>query len=86
MGRLVFDLARIFHKVVGVDYCARFLDVAMRLQSHGRINEHVQLDINENLAARKAVFKQMTWIPNEVPKSDLVVFTMLDRVSNPFCK
>jgi hypothetical protein len=34
----------------------------------------------------KAIFKQMTWIPNEIPKSDLVIFTMIDRCVHPLCK
>ena len=36
-------------------------------------------------ASIKAIFKQMTWLPNEIPKSDFVLFTMIDRVTNHLC-
>lgn len=92
LGRMVFDLTKIFNEVVGVDYCGRFLDTAMRLQTDGvveaRLNDNrvVRFSITDNLNAARAVFKQMTWIPNEIPKSDLVLFTMIDRVTCPKCK
>lgn len=97
MGRMVFDLSRIFQDVVGVDFCGRFLDVAMRLQTDGQFeaplqtiaekekNSIIRFDITDNMSAAKAIFKQMTWIPNEIPKSDLVLFTMIDRVTNRLC-
>ncbi len=93
-GRIVFDMVKSFQHVVGVDYCGKFLEVALQLQSKGRLeftletdkNKNLKLDISDNMNASNAVFKQMTWIPNEIPKSDLILFTMIDRVTNELCK
>lgn len=84
------------NKVVGVDFCGKFLNIALELQSKGLIEIEsesikdkklrIQLNENQKANAQKAVFKQMTWIPNEIPKSDLVLFTMIDRVVNQLCK
>ncbi len=93
-GRVVFNLVKSFQQVIGVDYCGKFLEVALQLQSKGRLeftletdkNKSLKLDISDNMNASNAVFKQMTWIPNEIPKSDLVLFTMIDRVTNELRK
>lgn len=77
-----------------MDFCAKFLDIATKLQLLGKLDvkletknmEILRLDISDNLNVSKAVFKQMTWIPNEIPKSDFVLFTMIERVTNPLCK
>ena len=90
-GRVVFELTQLFNQVVGTDFCGKFLDVANNLQKMGTLDvelntinkQVVKIDISQNLNVSKAIFKQMTWIPNEVPKSDFVLFTMLDRVKNP---
>ena len=93
-GRICFDLTNLFAEVVGTDFCGKFLDVANSVQKSGLFNItlnttnkiNVKIDITQNLNTSKAVFKQMTWIPNEVPKSDLVLFTMIDRVMKPKSK
>jgi hypothetical protein len=92
-GRLCFDLSKKFNEVCGVDFCGRFLEVAMRLQIDGHFevklekqNRTIKFDITDNSNAANVVFKQMTWIPNEIPKSDLVVFSMIDRVVSVKCK
>jgi hypothetical protein len=80
--------------VIGIEYCGKYLDIALKLQIYGKLevkletrgNRPIQLDISNHLNANRAVFKQMTWIPNEIPKSDLVVFSMIDRVTNALCK
>ena len=89
-GRVAFELTNEFDEVVGIDFCGKFLNVAIKLQSEGVLdvglntvnNRHVKLDLTQNLNVSKAIFKQMTWIPNEIPKSDFVLFTMIDRVMN----
>lgn len=93
-GRICFDLTNLFAEVVGTDFCGKFLDVAISVQKTGLFNItlntinkiNVKIDITQNLNTSKVVFKQMTWIPNEVPKSDFVLFTMIDRVMNPKSK
>lgn len=93
-GRVVFELTKSFQQVIGVDFCGKFLEIALQLQSKGRLEfsletdktKKVKLDILDNMNSSKALFKQMTWIPNEIPKSDLILFTMIDRVTNELCK
>ena len=90
-GRLVFNLAKRFDEVVGVDYCGKYLDIALKLQSKGEAQINIRSEIlyikcDDINFVKKTVFKQMTWIPNEIPKSDLVVFSMIDRVENHLCK
>ena len=93
LGLVAFELTKNFDQVVGIDFCGRFLDVAINLQTTGKLDvklesrngQIVKLDITDNLNVCKAVFKQMTWVTNEIPKSDLVLFTMIDRVMNPLC-
>jgi hypothetical protein len=68
------------------------LDIAERLRQTGRFetvlsdSQLINVDITENMNKDKVIFKQMTWIPNEIPKSDLVIFTMIDRCVHPLCK
>jgi hypothetical protein len=89
-GRVAFELTNFFTEVVGTDFCGKFLDVANNCQKLGLVNvalntidkRNINIDLTQNLNISKAIFKQMTWIPNEVPKSDLVLFTMIDRVMN----
>lgn len=89
-GRLVFDLTKRFDEVVGVDFCGKFLDIALKIQSQGEVcikvgSDDVCIKCNQMDSVNKAIFKQMTWIPNEIPKSELVVFSMIDRVENHLC-
>lgn len=89
-GRLVFNLAKKFDEVVGIDYCGRYLDIALKLQSKGEAEINLGSEIvcakcDDLRVVNKVVFKQMTWIPNEIPKSELVVFSMIDRVENHLC-
>ncbi|CAF0779293.1 unnamed protein product [Brachionus calyciflorus] len=89
-GRLVYNLVDKFDEVIGVDYCGRLLDVALKLQSLGKIDINLETKNDSKMTIKvenfqkikKVVFKQMTWVPNEIPKSDLVIFTMIDRVEN----
>lgn len=45
-------------------------------------SQEINVDLTSNLTRDKCVFKQMTWIPNEIPVSNLVLFTMIDRCEN----
>jgi len=92
-GKITFELTKEFEEVIGIDVSAKLLDTSIKLQSLGNLevklessnNKIIKLDIRDNFTASRAVFKQMTWIPNEIPKSDLVIFTMIHRVSNYMC-
>jgi hypothetical protein len=80
--------------VVAIDYSSKLLESSLKLQSLGILetqlesknNAIIKLDIRSNLNAAKVIFKQMTWIPNEIPKCDFVLITMIDRVTNHLCK
>eukprot|EP00058_Branchiostoma_floridae_P017017 XP_002602505.1 hypothetical protein BRAFLDRAFT_127146 [Branchiostoma floridae] len=43
----------------------------------------ITVSIPADVQRDKLTFKQMTWVPNEIPKSDLVLLDFLDRVNNP---
>ena len=76
--------------MIGVDFCSKFVDAALNLQAQGVLefqlktkgNTIVKANIHDNMNACRAIFKQLTWIPNELNKSDLVLFSMIDRVMN----
>ena len=92
-GRITFELTKFFEDIIGIDVSAKLLDTSIKLQSVGNLevtlksqnNKTIKLDIRENFTASRAIFKQMTWVPNEIPKSDLVLFTMIHRVTNYLC-
>lgn len=75
-----------------LDFCSKFLDVALKLQAKGSVSikledkSVVNLTIEENSKSANVLIKQLTWLPNEIPESELVLFTMIDRVSNTRCK
>lgn len=87
-------MTEFFKKVVAIDFSSKLLENSLKLQSLGtleiqlisRKNNIIKMDIRSNLNAAKVIFKQMTWIPNELPKSHFVLFTMIDRVTNHLCK
>jgi len=75
-------------KVIGVDFCARFLDIAQKLVQTGTFSFDVkdaQVEVKNESYANNITFKQLTWIPNEIAPSDLVLYTMIDRCMNPLC-
>ncbi|XP_077861879.1 uncharacterized protein LOC100373045 [Saccoglossus kowalevskii] len=96
-GRMAFEMTRIFKKVVAIDFCGRYIDTALKLQNVGSLMYEIPLSCNdETVTSRKrqhamiagdidrskVVFKQMTWIPNELYGFDLTIQDMIDRVSN----
>ncbi len=62
--------------------------MALELQEHGKFesNKMTEIKLEPNVTNKRVLFKQITWIPNEIPKSNLILFTMLDRVMCPSCK
>jgi len=83
-GRGAFELSKFFDQVLGVETCGRLIDAAVKLQTGRHITyqngKDVKLQTGYNLD--RIVFKQLTWIPNEVENHDLVLITHLDRVQN----
>ena len=75
-----------------MDFCGLFIDTCLKIQK----NEAFELETSSKRIRKtfeknesyfkKVCFKQMTWIPNEIPKSEFVLFSMIDRVMNPLSK
>eukprot|EP00731_Ephydatia_muelleri_P028966 Em0020g610a len=86
VGRSSFELSKQFNKVVGIDYCGRFIDAAKRIQTkiaHGQFTDGLHLMDPTDIEASCIEFKQLTWIPKEVSPTDLVLFEFLERLNNP---
>eukprot|EP00731_Ephydatia_muelleri_P028971 Em0020g615a len=86
VGRSSFELSKQFNKVVGIDYCGRFIDAAKRIQTkiaHGQFTDGLHLMDPTDVEASCIEFKQLTWIPKVVSPTDLVLFEFLERLSNP---
>ncbi|CAG5135894.1 unnamed protein product [Candidula unifasciata] len=84
-GRGSFELSKHFCRVLGVETCGRLIDAAMRLKAERYIlyKGAKEIRIGDKYNLDRIVFKQLTWIPNEVDSHDLVLITHLDRVQNP---
>lgn len=88
-GRGPFTLSRTYRQILAMDYCARFLETAMKIQNGTNVTfpagdgsmtaSLLPTDKPENIK-----FKQFTWIANEVPiDNDLTVVTFLERTNEP---
>ncbi|XP_066298440.1 uncharacterized protein [Branchiostoma lanceolatum] len=100
-GGVGYQLAKTYKKVIGLDYCGRFLEAAIALQKTGEFHmlkagvtdsqtekksmteDVITVRIPADVQRDRLMFKQMTWVPNEIPKADLVLLDFLDRVNNP---
>eukprot|EP00062_Callorhinchus_milii_P022647 gi/632980654/ref/XP_007907155.1/ PREDICTED: uncharacterized protein LOC103188831 isoform X2 [Callorhinchus milii] len=80
-GLTSFLLTQHFDKVIGLDYCDRFIALSQQLQASGSLGLGVK--VPDHLHRDRVVFKQLTWIPNEVGHHDLVLLDFLDRTQNP---
>lgn len=71
-------------KVLSIDFCAQFIDYCLKLQSQKTIS-YPQLEINFTLINNSSniLFKQLSWLPNEIPISDFILFTSIDTVEQP---
>lgn len=86
-GPVTFELAKHFKEVTGIDYCSKFLDIAFKLQRDGEIsinlnNQVVNYNVKDNPHIKNIQIQQLTWLPNEIQENDLILFSMLDRVTN----
>jgi hypothetical protein len=88
-GNVCFELKNLFKNVVGVDFCAKFLQIAETLKTNKKLeiklsdSRVISIDVLNDQNENRIEFKQMTWIPNEIEKSDLVIFSMIDRCMSP---
>jgi hypothetical protein len=73
-------------EVVALDFCAQFIDFCTNVQSKRKIEHNtINFELNGNKSADKIQFLQMSWLPNEIPSSDFVLFTNIDIVQNANC-
>ncbi len=49
-------------------------------------NEIIKYNIENQANTSNVLLKQITWIPNEIPMSDFVLLTMIDRLTLPLGK
>ncbi|KAK3089792.1 hypothetical protein FSP39_006572 [Pinctada imbricata] len=88
-GRGPFELTSTFQNVLGVDFGGRFIDTALKIQRGEEVQfthsngKTMLAQVNGNSKMEKAVFKQLTWIPNEIFDNDMTIITFLDRTMNP---
>jgi hypothetical protein len=86
-GRISFELAKIFEYVIATDFCGLFIDTCLKLQEKCEfelktIDKIIKVSLANEPHLKKVCFKQMTWIPNEIPICEFVLFSMIDRVMN----
>ncbi|KAH9495393.1 hypothetical protein Btru_016361 [Bulinus truncatus] len=84
-GRGAFELSKKFNKVLGVESCGRLIDAAIKLHHEGQIvcQDGQVIKLIEEYRLERIIFKQLTWIPNEVDSHNLTLVTHLHRVQNP---
>ena len=83
LGKVCFELSREFDSVLGIDYSGRFIDFCLKVKDNLDHEDIPGFEIPSDLASDKLNFKQFTWLANEIPPSDVVLVTLLDRVMNP---
>lgn len=84
-GLTSFLLSTIFQKVVGIDYCGRFIDTAMKIQE-GKVVQYGSDQVAKlpsQTQPSRVQFKQLTWIPNELEGFNVAVFEYLERFNEP---
>ncbi|XP_041360130.1 ergothioneine biosynthesis protein 1-like isoform X1 [Gigantopelta aegis] len=88
-GRAAFELSKVFSKVLGVEYSGRFVDTALKIQKKRSLSfvcdngESREITLDDSCNPESIVFKQLTWIPNEVASHDLTLITNMNRLLNP---
>ncbi|GCC38570.1 hypothetical protein chiPu_0017085 [Chiloscyllium punctatum] len=80
-GLISFMLTQLFCKVIGIDYCGRFIETAQQLKYSGYQNSDVK--VPDYLDRDRVIFKQLTWIPKEIGRHCFILVNFLDRTLNP---
>ncbi|PIK61917.1 hypothetical protein BSL78_01142 [Apostichopus japonicus] len=97
-GRFSFEMARQFKEVVGVDLCSNFIGSAFTVRNKGNLDlirpvigsaldnnkslNDTIANIHSEVDFRSIVFKQFSWLPNELNNFDFVLHQLADRVVN----
>jgi formylglycine-generating enzyme required for sulfatase activity/SAM-dependent methyltransferase len=80
-----FLLSTTFQKVVGIDFCGRFIDAAMKIQG-GKVLQcgpQQVAKLPSQADPSRVQFKQLTWVPNELDGFDVAVFECVERLNEP---
>ncbi|KAI6656595.1 Meiotically up-regulated protein [Oopsacas minuta] len=83
LGKICYELSRDFTSILGIDYSGRFIDYCLKVKSKSPLVNIPGYKIADDIRYDKLDFKQFTWLSNEIPPSDVVLVTLLDRVMNP---
>lgn len=84
LGYISFALSDKFN-VTGIDYCARYIDMCQKIVSANSLGDNTLLvgySIPSNANTNNTVFKQFTWLSNEILPHDMLLVSLLDRVMN----
>ncbi|XP_063412850.1 uncharacterized protein LOC134695502 isoform X1 [Mytilus trossulus] len=81
-------LHNVFQNILAIDYGGRFIDTALKLQKGEQVeytksNGQQAVAMFDGVGYDNVVFKQLTWLPNEVNSHSMTVVTFLDRTLNP---
>lgn len=88
-GRTAFELSKAFSKVLAVDYSEKMVSVAEQIRCNGHVTQtnadgvKREYALDDKCQPKNVVFKQLTWLPNEIYKQDLIMVMFLERVENP---
>ncbi|XP_064624463.1 uncharacterized protein LOC135485961 isoform X2 [Lineus longissimus] len=83
-GRGSFELSKYFDKVLGIDFCGSYINACQKLQKKRTIRLNgLSADLPKGAKPSRVLFKQLTWLPNEVDNSEFVLLSCIDRALNP---
>lgn len=88
-GRTAFELSKDFTEVLAIDYSTKLLDAAERMKTHRHVTttsaDGVEKDyfVDNDSRPENVIFKQLTWLSNEIGRHDLIMVMFLERVHNP---
>jgi hypothetical protein len=76
-----------FNQVVGQDIYGRFIDSAIRLQRGETVTYNINgttdsVTLDDTVNKKNVIFKQFTWLPNELGFFELIVWTQPHRLQN----
>ncbi|XP_025109666.1 ergothioneine biosynthesis protein 1-like isoform X2 [Pomacea canaliculata] len=84
-GCAAFELSKHFEQVLGVECCARLINAALKLQEGKTLTykDGKEVTLDPTVNSQKVIFKQLTWLPNEVKQHNMVLVSFLHRIQNP---
>ncbi|CAH1775547.1 unnamed protein product [Owenia fusiformis] len=83
VGKIAFEMAGDYQQMLAIDFVARFVETALNLQKTGQLAIEGATAQLKQLDYTNIIFKQLTWLPNEVDFFDFVLMNDVDRLMNP---